>query len=129
MTFFHFPMQTCHPFLQILELKIHFFPHVRTLPTIQHAYTQVAPLQPTYIGICARKYKNEVGFPCHDRRSPILGLPYNGNVPTRPFSCILKAVKAQFLDMEKKRKNSTLRAKLLWRNYFILSLHPFVPQV
>jgi hypothetical protein len=27
------------------------------------------------------------------------------------------------------RKNSTLREKLLWRNYFILSLHPFVPQV
>jgi hypothetical protein len=27
--------------------------------------------------------------------------------------------------MEKKRKNSTLRANLLWRNYFILSLHPF----
>jgi hypothetical protein len=29
----------------------------------------------------------------------------------------------------KRRKNSTLRAKLLWRTYFILSLHPFVPQV
>jgi hypothetical protein len=30
---------------------------------------------------------------------------------------------------KRERKHSTLRAKLLWRNYFILSLHPFVPQV
>jgi hypothetical protein len=41
----------------------------------------------------------------------------------------LKAIRAQFRAMEKRRKHSTLRAKLLWRNYFILSLHPFVPQV
>jgi hypothetical protein len=26
--------------------------------------------------------------------------------------------------MEKRRKHSTLREKLLWRNYYLLSLHP-----
>jgi hypothetical protein len=96
---------------------------------MQDAYTLAAPLQPVYIGICAKKYKNEVGFQCHDIRYLILGLPYTGNVLTRPFGCIMKAIKAQFQAMEKRRKHSTLRAKLLWRNYFILSLHPFVPQV
>jgi hypothetical protein len=75
------------------------------------------------------KYKNEVGFPCHDRISMILGLPYTRNVPTQPFSYIMKDIKAQFRAMEKRIKHSTLREKLLWRNCFILSLHPFVPQV
>jgi hypothetical protein len=101
-------------------------------------YTQAAPLQPTYIGICARKSKLNVGFPCHDRRSLILGLPYTGNVPTRPFSCILKAIKKPILSYGKEEKNSTLRAKLLWRNYLLhiesaslcpLSLNTvFIPQ-
>jgi hypothetical protein len=115
-TFFHFPMQTCHPCLMNPEPKINIFPHMRALSSIQRAYTQTAPLQPTYIVICAKKYKNEVGFPCHDMRSLILGLPYTGNIPTWPFGCILKAIKAQFRAMERRRKNSTLRAKLLWRN-------------
>jgi hypothetical protein len=79
----------------------------------KNAYTLAAPLQPAYIDICARKYKNEVRFPCHDRRSLILGLPYTGNVSTRPFSCILKAIKEQSRAMEKRRKHLTLRAKLL----------------
>jgi hypothetical protein len=30
-----------------------------------------------------------------------------------PFSCILKAIRAQFRAMEKRRKHSTLREKLL----------------
>jgi hypothetical protein len=52
-----------------------------------------SPLQPVYIGICARKSKLNVGFPCHDKRYLILGLPYTGNVLTHPFNCILKAIK------------------------------------
>jgi hypothetical protein len=54
---------------------------------------QAAPLQPTYIRICAKTSKLNVGFPCHDRRYLILGLPYTGNVTNRPFNCILKAIK------------------------------------
>ena len=69
------------------------FPHIHSLSAIQDVYTLAAPLQPAYIRISARKYKNEVGFTCHDRRSLILGLPYTGNVLTRPFSFILKAIK------------------------------------
>jgi hypothetical protein len=51
-----------------------------------------APLQPTYIRICAKKSKLNVGFPCHDKRYLFLGLPYTGNVPTQPFICILKVI-------------------------------------
>jgi hypothetical protein len=35
-----------------------------------------------------QKLKNGVGFPCHDRISMILGLPYTGNIrlsPSVPF--------------------------------------------
>jgi hypothetical protein len=52
-----------------------------------------AKLQPAYIGICAKKSKLNVGFPCLNKRYLILGLPYIGNVLTHPFSCILKAIK------------------------------------
>ena len=62
---------------------------------MQYVYMSASPLQPAYIGICARKYKNEVEFPCHNNRSLILGLPYTGKFLTRPFSCILKAIRAQ----------------------------------
>jgi hypothetical protein len=94
------------------EPKIYIFPHIRSLSAMQDAYTLAAPLQPAYIGICARKYKNEVGFPCHDRRSLILGLPHTGNVLTRPFSCILKAIKAQFRAMEKEEKAFNFESKV-----------------
>jgi hypothetical protein len=89
------------PVTKIQRQKYKFFPLVRILHPIQQAYTQAAPLQPTYIGICARKSKLNVGFPCHDRRSLILGLPYTGNILTRPFSCILKAIKKPILSYGK----------------------------
>jgi hypothetical protein len=62
---------------------------------------QASPLHPTYIGICARKSKLNVGFPCHDRISLILGLPYTENVLTHPFSCILKDIKRSILSYGK----------------------------
>jgi hypothetical protein len=34
------------------------------------------------------KMKNGAGFPSHDKRSMILGLPYTGKVLNRPFSSI-----------------------------------------
>jgi hypothetical protein len=64
---FPHPMQSCtkdlFPFLYAEfssffsnpRAKDTFFPHVRTFPTIQHVYMQVAPLQPAYIEICAKK--------------------------------------------------------------------------
>jgi hypothetical protein len=58
----------------------------------------------------------------------ILGLPYTGNISTRPFSSILKAINGTILSYGKKRKNSNLRAKLIWRNYLLhiesASLYP-----
>jgi hypothetical protein len=59
-----------------------------------------------------QKIQNEVGFPCHDKRSLILGLPCTGNVPTRPFSCILEAIRAQFPTMEKKEKAFNFERKV-----------------
>ena len=105
-------MQTCHPFLMNPDLKIHIFPHIRALSTIQHVYMQVAPLHPMYIEICARKYKNGVGFPCHDKRSLILGLPYTRNILNWPFSCILEAIREQFQTMEKKEKAFNFERKI-----------------
>jgi hypothetical protein len=67
-------------------------------------YTLATPLQPAYIGIWARKSKINVGVPCHDRRSLILGLPYTGNYLTRPFSFILKAIKKPILRYGKERE-------------------------
>jgi hypothetical protein len=45
-----------------------------------------------FIRICSRKSKLNVGFPCHNRSSLILGLTYTGNVMNRPFNSILKAI-------------------------------------
>ena len=79
---------------------------------MQDAYTLAAPLHPSYIGICTKKYKNEFGFPCHNRRSLILGLPYTGNIPTQPFSCIMEAIRAQFQTMEKEEKAFNFEIKV-----------------
>jgi hypothetical protein len=49
----------------------------------------------------------------------IIGLPYTGNVLNHPFSSILKAINGPITSYGNKRKNSTLRAKLLWRNYLL----------
>jgi hypothetical protein len=95
------------------------FPPVRILHPIQQAYTQTAPLHPVYNGICARKSKLNVEFPYHDKRSLILVLPYTGNILTRPFSCIFKAIKRPIPSYGKGGENSTSRAKLLWRNYLL----------
>jgi hypothetical protein len=81
------------PVTKVQRQKYKFFPLVCILHPIQQAYTQASSLQPAYIGICARKSKLNVRFPCHNRRSLILGLPYTGNILTWPFSCILKAIK------------------------------------
>jgi hypothetical protein len=68
----------------------------------------------------------------------ILGLPYTGNILTRPFSSIFKAINGPIPSYGKERMNSTLREKLLWRNYLLhiqsasicpLSLNTmFIPQ-
>jgi hypothetical protein len=48
--------------------------------------------------------KINAGFPCHDRRSMILGLPYIGNVPTLPFNSILKAINGPILSYGKEKE-------------------------
>jgi hypothetical protein len=86
-----------------------------------------APLQPVYIRICAKKSRFNVKFPCHDRGSLILGLPYTGNVLNRPFNCILKAIKNPISSYRKGE-----RIQLSEQSYYgeiitsLLSLHPFV---
>jgi hypothetical protein len=48
-----------------------------------------------------QKMKINVGFPCHNRRSKILGLPYTGNILNWPFSSILKAINGPILSYGK----------------------------
>ena len=66
-----------------------------------------------------QKMKINVGFPCHNKRSMILGLPHTRNVSAWPFNSILKAINGPIPSYGKRRKNSTLRAKLLWMNYIL----------
>jgi hypothetical protein len=105
-------MQTFHPFLMNPELKnIHFSTY--TLPNCyaRCVYACCSITTRVYRDLC-QKIQNEVGFPCHDKRSLILGLPYTGNVLTRPFSCILEAIRAQFRTMEKKEKAFNFESKV-----------------
>ena len=59
---FHFPLQTSFPlFIHSRTKNTYFFPYM--WPTVrQLVYTQVAPLQTTYIGFGAQKLKNMSGF-------------------------------------------------------------------
>jgi hypothetical protein len=66
------------------------------------------------------KLKNGVGFPCHITRSMILDLPYTRNIYDSALQVPFEGYKWAISKLWKKEKNSTLRAKLLWRNY---SLH------
>jgi hypothetical protein len=86
------------------ETKINIFPLVCTLQVIQHAYTLAAPLQPVYNEIWARKSKINVRFPCHNKISLILGLPYTGNVLNHPLSFILKAIKKPIMSYGKRER-------------------------
>jgi hypothetical protein len=68
----------------------------------------------------------------------ILSIPYTANILNCPFSSILKAINGQISSYGKRKKNLTLRAKLLQRNYLLhiestslcpLSLNTmFIPQ-
>jgi hypothetical protein len=83
------------PFLMNPELKHTFF-HIYTTYQLYKMHIHLLlHCSFVYRDLC-QKIQNEFRFPCHDRRSLILGLPYTGNVMTRPFSCILKAIRAQF---------------------------------
>ena len=75
--------------------NIHFSTY--TLPNCyaRCVYTCCSTTACVYRDLC-QKIQNEVRFPCHDKRSMIFGLPYTGNVLTRPFSYILEAIREQF---------------------------------
>jgi hypothetical protein len=105
-------MQTFHPFLMNPELKIIYF-STYTLPNYyaRCVYACCSTTARVYRDLC-QKIQNEVGFPCHDKRSLILGLPYTRNVPTRPFSFILEAIREQFRTMEKEVKAFNFESKV-----------------
>jgi hypothetical protein len=52
---FPFPYADLKSSFAVPRAKNCIFPHMRSITAIQHAYTQVAPLQPMYIGFCAQK--------------------------------------------------------------------------
>jgi hypothetical protein len=91
--------------------NIHFSTYTLPISYARCVYAGCSTTTHVYRDLC-QKIKNEVGFPCHDGRSLILGLPHTGNVLTQPFSCILKAIKAQFRAMEKKEKAFNFESKV-----------------
>jgi hypothetical protein len=52
---FPFPYADLSSLFDDPEPKVYIFPHILPLSTMKDAYTLVAPLQPAYIGIFARK--------------------------------------------------------------------------
>jgi hypothetical protein len=60
--------------------------------------------------------KNGVGFPCHDRRSMILGLPYTRNVPTLQFH--LKDINGPILSYGKEEKEFNFESKFTLEKLF-----------
>jgi hypothetical protein len=48
--------------------------------------------------------KLNVGFPCHNKRYLILGLPYTRNVLNHPFNSIFKAIKRPIPSYGKEEK-------------------------
>jgi hypothetical protein len=50
---FPFPYVDLKSLFAIPRAKIYIFLHIHSIIAIHHAYTQVAPLQPLYIGFCA----------------------------------------------------------------------------
>ena len=107
-------MQNFHLFLQILELKNTFFPHVRTLPTIQHLYSRLQHYRSRILG--SVKMVSVFNVTIGDLWSlafHILEMFWLS--PSVPF----EGYKWANSELWKRRKNSTLRAKLLWRNYLL----------
>jgi len=105
-------MQTYQPLFDKSRAKYIYF-STYTLPNCfaRCVYACRSTTACIYRNLC-QKIQNEVGFPCHDRRSLIFGLPYTENVPTWPFSCILEAIRAQFRAMEKREKTFNFESKV-----------------
>jgi hypothetical protein len=105
-------MQTYQPLFDKSKTKNIYF-STYTLPNFfaRCVYACYSTTTRVYRDLC-QKIQNEVGFPCHDRRSLIFGLPYTRNVLTRPFSCILEAIRAQFRAMEKEEKAFNFERKV-----------------
>jgi hypothetical protein len=62
--------------------------------------------------------KNGVGFPCHDKRSMILGLPYTGNVLNSTLQFDLKAINVPILSYGKEKKEFKFERKFTLEKLF-----------
>jgi hypothetical protein len=91
--------------------NIHFSTYTLPISYTRCIYACCSTTTCVYRDLC-QKIQNKVEFPCHDRRYLILGLPYTRNVLTRPFSCILKAIRTQFQAMEKEEKTFNFERKV-----------------
>jgi hypothetical protein len=91
--------------------NIHFSTYTLPINYARCVYVGFSTTTHVHWDLCEKIIK-WVGFPCHDRRSLILGLPHTRNVPTHPFICILKAIKAQFRAIEKEEKEFNFESKV-----------------
>ena len=64
------------------------------------------------------KMKNGVGFPCHKRRSLILGLPYTRNVLNQLFRSILKDINGPIPNYGKEEKAFNFERKVTLKKLF-----------
>jgi hypothetical protein len=68
---FPFPYADLKSLFVVPRDKNYIFPHMHALIVIQHAYMQVAPLQPAYIGFCAQIKKwCQVSMSHHEIHDP-----------------------------------------------------------
>jgi hypothetical protein len=105
-------MQTYQPLFDKSRAKnIYFSTYTLTNCFARCVYACCSTTTRVYQDLC-QKIQNEVGFPCHDRRSLIFGLPCPGNVLNRPFSCILEAIREQFQAMKKEEKAFNFESKV-----------------
>jgi hypothetical protein len=97
-------MQTYQPLFDKSKSKnIYFSTYMLPNYFARCVYICCSTTSRVYRDLC-QKIQNEVRFPCHDKRSLIFGLPYIGNIPNHPFSCIMEAIRAQFRAMENEEK-------------------------
>jgi hypothetical protein len=59
-----------------------------------------------------QKIQNGVGFPCHDKRSLILGLPYTGNVLTQALQLHFEGYKNTISSYGKEEKAFNFERKV-----------------
>jgi hypothetical protein len=93
------------------------FPHIRTQTILQHAYTEVAPLQPAYIGK-VHKIKKwcRVSMSRHEINDPLPSIYWKHSESSLQFH--LKAINGPNLSYGKEEKEFNFESKVTLEKLF-----------